>query len=207
MPKEWVWILKMTEGTIYKLLFDPMLSSLHSATARTIPGQLQILDIACGTGALAFELSKSARYVVGIDTSESMVETAHRTKNKLGIQNTEFIVADATDLSQFSTNEFDVATISLALHQFDTTTGLKILQEMKRIAKEVLIVDYASPLPANAYKPFIWMIEWIAGGNHYKNFKIYQQFGGISAYLKKLNLQVLNTKCKGKSNFYLVLCK
>jgi len=205
--KEWVWILKMKEGTIYKHIIDPMLSGLRSAAADLIPGQLRIIDIACGTGAMAFELSKNARYVVGIDAAESMIGTAKHTQNKLGIRNTEFIIADAADLNHFNTCEFDVATISLAIHQFDTATGLKILEEMKRIAKEVLIVDYASPLPPNNFKQFIWLIEWIAGGDHYRNFKIYQQFGGISAYLKKLNLQVLKTRSKGKSNFSLVLCK
>lgn len=197
----------MKEGTIYKFMIDPMLSGLRSATANMIPGQLRIIDIACGTGALAFELGKNASYVVGIDAAESMIETAKHTKNKLGIKNAEFLVADATDLSQFNTHEFDVATISLAIHQFDRHTGLQILTELKRISKKTLIVDYACPLPPNYYKPIIWFIERLAGGAHYKNFKAYQKFGGIHSYLNHLKLDSLKESSKGKSIFSLVLCQ
>ena len=61
-----------------------MLSGLRTATAGMIPDQLHIIDIACGTGALAFELSKNTAHVTGIDASESMIITANQAKNKLG---------------------------------------------------------------------------------------------------------------------------
>jgi ubiquinone/menaquinone biosynthesis C-methylase UbiE len=184
-----------------------MLSGLRGATASMIPDQLRIIDIACGTGALAFELSKNAAHVTAIDVSESMIATANQLKEKRGMQHVTFQVADATDLSSFSTNEFDVATISLAIHQFDTPTGLKILEELKRIARRILIVDYTSPLPANNYKSLTWFIEWMAGGDHFRNFKTYHEFGGIDTYLKQLQLQVIKKTYKGKSIFSLVLCK
>lgn len=184
-----------------------MLSGLRGATASMIPDQLRIIDIACGTGALAFELSKNAAQVTAIDASESMITTANQLKEKWGMQHVTFQVADATDLSLFNTNEFDVATISLAIHQFDTPTGMKMLEEMKRISSEILIVDYASPLSANYYKYLTWFIEWMAGGDHFKNFKTYQKFGGIDTYLKQLHLQVIKRTEKGQSIFSLVLCK
>jgi len=197
----------MTEGTIYKFIIDPMLSGLRTATAGMIPDQLHIIDIACGTGALAFELSKNTAHVTAIDASESMIITANQAKNKLGVQNVTFRVANATDLSPFNTNEFDVATISLAIHQFDTQTGLQILEELKRIAREILIVDYASPLPANYYRHLTLFIEWLAGGDHFRNFKTYQEFGGIDTYLEQLELNAINKSIKGKGIFSLVLCK
>lgn len=197
----------MTEGTIYKLIIDPMLSGLRSATVDMIPGQLCIIDIACGTGALAFELSENAKHVTGIDVSESMIGTANRAKNKLGIRNTEFMVADATNLGQFNTSEFDLATISLAIHQFDTQVGIQILKELKRISKEVLIVDYTYPLPNKVYGNLIYMIERLAGKNHFSHFKSYQQFGGIDSYLNQLKLVSLKESRKGKAIFSLILCK
>ncbi len=184
-----------------------MLSGLRKATTSMIPDQLRIIDIACGTGALAFALCKKASHVTAIDASESMIRKAEQTKEKLGIQNVTFQVADAKDLSSFRSKEFDVAIISLALHQFDTDTGLKLLKDMKRIAKEILIIDYTSPLPANYYKQLIWFIEWIAGGDHFKNFKAYQKFGGIQTYLGQLSLHRTRETKKGKSIFSLLLCR
>jgi len=196
----------MTEGKIYKFIIDPLLCGLRKAAAKMIPDNLHIIDVACGTGALALELSKKARQVTGIDASESMIKTANNSKDKLGISNIDFKVSDATRLHQFAENEFDIATISLAVHQFDTNTGLQILKEMKRISKKILIIDYTCPLPANYYRHFIWFIEWMAGGSHYKNFKTYQKSGGIEPYLGHLKLTTIKESTKGKSVFFLVLC-
>ena len=55
-----------------------------------IPENLKIIDVACGTGALAFELSKKAQHITGIDASESMVKTANNSKTKFGISNIDF---------------------------------------------------------------------------------------------------------------------
>ena len=197
----------MTEGTFYKFIIDPLLSGLRKDTAKMIPENLQIIDVACGTGALAFELSKKAQHVTGIDASESMVKTANISKTKFGISNLTFKVANATELHQFKKNEFDIATISLAIHQFDTETGLLIINELNRISKKILIIDYACPLPNNLYRNLIFFIEKLAGREHFKNFKTYQEYGGIQAYLNQHKLASIITSEKGKSIFSMVLCK
>lgn len=197
----------MTEGTIYKFIIDPLLSGLRKAAAKMIPDNLHIIDVACGTGALAFELSRKAHHITAIDTSESMINTANNSKVKLGISNIDFKVADATKLYQFKENEFDIATISLAIHQFDTETGLLILNKLNRISKKILIIDYACPLPDNLYRNLTFFIERLAGREHFKNFKAYQKIGGVQAYLKQHKLASEMASVKGKSIFSLVLCK
>lgn len=196
----------MSEGIIYKYVIDPILSDLRIATSKLLSEQLNIIDIACGTGALAFELSKKAKSVTGIDNSIGMIKIAQQIQNKLEITNTHFICADAKDLSQFKTKQFDAATISLAIHQFDTQSGLLILKELKRISKEILVIDYNCPLPDNLYKQFTFIIERLAGREHFKHFKAYQKLGGINTYLRQLNLQTTKEKVKGKAIFSLVLC-
>ncbi|HYX49750.1 MAG TPA: class I SAM-dependent methyltransferase, partial [Ktedonobacteraceae bacterium] len=72
------------------------------------PGEL-ILDLGCGTGHLTHIIAESGAYVIGIDSSSSMIETAQSTYPEL-----EFHVADARDFS-FVT-PFDAIFSNATLH-------------------------------------------------------------------------------------------
>ena len=197
----------MIEKNIYKLTIDPLLSGMRRKASLMFMDNLNIIDIGCGTGAFALKLSEKANYVIGIDSSEEMIKVANQTKNKRSIKNAEFVLADASNLKHYESNKFDVASISLAIHQFDRETGLTILKEMKRIAKEVLIIDYACPLPKNIYKSATYFIERLAGKEHYMHFRTYQQYGGIDTYLNQLNLKISKENKANNSIFSMVLCK
>jgi len=72
------------------------------------PGE-SILDLGCGTGHLTKAIAQTGAHVVGIDSSPSMIETAHTTYPDL-----EFLVADARNFS-FPT-AFDAVFSNAALH-------------------------------------------------------------------------------------------
>lgn len=70
----------------------------------------KVLDIATGTGLIAIPAAQkvsSAGHVVGVDFSAGMIEQARRKSKAVGLQNIEFIEADAASLN-FSDNSFDV---------------------------------------------------------------------------------------------------
>ncbi|MCK4783236.1 MAG: class I SAM-dependent methyltransferase [Desulfobacteraceae bacterium] len=104
--------------------------------------KLKIIDIATGTGAHAYELAKLGHEVVGIDLDKKMLVKARRkTSKKLKLS---FLFGDGTKLP-FKANEFDVATISFAMHDVPAEIGVKILKEAKRVIKKdgfIFIVDY-----------------------------------------------------------------
>lgn len=67
---------------------------------------LKIIDIGCGTGRHAIELSKRGYSVTGIDLSESMLQKARENAKRNGLQ-IEFLQHDARNLP--FENQFDVA--------------------------------------------------------------------------------------------------
>ena len=71
---------------------------------------MNVLELACGSGQLSFNLSKYAKNWIGTDFSEQMILEAR----KRG-ENLTFEVADATSLS-FSDGEFNCVVIANALH-------------------------------------------------------------------------------------------
>ena len=73
---------------------------------------MNVLELACGSGQLSFNLSKYAKNWIGTDFSEQMIlEARKRGEN----ENLTFEVTDATSLS-FSDGEFNCVVIANALH-------------------------------------------------------------------------------------------
>ncbi len=193
-------------GPFYSTFIDPLLTTMRKRVALEIKPNEKVIDVACGTGAQAFALSKVAQKVTGIDLSESMIKYAKKTSAKKKITNADFFICDATDLKSFKNNNFDIALMSLALHQFSTELHSPILSEMKRVAQKIIIVDYAVPLPKNHIGYGSKVAEFIAGGEHNRNFKSYYKMGGLNEILKANNLKIEKSKLMGKGAFQIVVC-
>jgi ubiquinone/menaquinone biosynthesis C-methylase UbiE len=193
-------------GTFYSTILDPILAPMRKRVNKEIfPGK-KIIDIACGTGAQVFELSEIASEIVGVDLSESMIIHAQGSVRKKNIQNAAFFVCDATNLSMFNKNSFDIAIMSMALHQFDPAFHSTVLGEMKRVANEIIIVDYAVPLPKNYAGLGSRIAEFLAGGEHNRNFKKYYQLDGLNNILPANGLKIEKSVLFGKGAFQLVIC-
>jgi len=197
----------MTEtGWFYGRFIDPILAPVRKKiNAEVEPGE-KLIDVACGTGAQVFECASKTSEAVGIDLSESLINKAIRTKSRKHFENVEFFVDDATNISRFSDNQFEVATMSMALHQFDPRLHTPILNEMKRVAKKIIIVDYAFPLPSNYSSIGSQVVEFLARGEHHKNFRKYCNLGGLNEILPQNKLKTKKTILFGKGAFQLVVC-
>jgi ubiquinone/menaquinone biosynthesis C-methylase UbiE len=193
-------------STFYKIFIDPLLYGLRTKISSLVEEDQSLVDIACGTGALAVHLCGRCSRVLGIDNSESMISAAYKIKEKLNKQNLDFLLINAADLKGIKDGEFDYATLSMALHQFPGSLRTKILLEMKRIAQRVIIADYSVPLPRGALSLFIPMIERMAGKEHHENFGSYQIGGGMDPLLKNLNFTVTSKSFVSYGVFQITLC-
>ncbi|MFN2379582.1 MAG: class I SAM-dependent methyltransferase [Bacteroidales bacterium] len=192
---------------IYRLLIDPMLNSSHRSAASMVREGEKVLDVACGTGALAYLIARrTGSRVTGIDLDQIKLRSAERIFSKGGIKDYRFVHMDATDLSAFAQNEFDVAVISMAIHQFSYTVALDILTEMKRVATRIIIVDYGFPLKPGFLKWLTYVIEFIAGGDHYRNFRLYMGRGGVDPILKAAQLVLRKRIVRGRGTLVISSC-
>ena len=93
----------------------------HEFFLNKIENNSKILDIGCGIGEVAFDISKKAQKVVAIDINKKKIESA---KRRFSRDNLTFIVGDATD---YNFNErFDYIILSNVLeHIKDRQAFLK----------------------------------------------------------------------------------
>lgn len=92
------------------------------------------LDIGCGTGLSTIALKEIAARIVGVDSSAEMITLAPK---HAGI---EFEVADAEHLP-FADSEFDLLTVSQAIHWFGRARFLREARRVMRSEGWLIIYD------------------------------------------------------------------
>lgn len=176
-------------GKLYERLVDPLNANVRSIVMNLVPEKSIVLDIACGTGALAMQLASKCQKVVGVDLSQKMIDLARKSQQVGSLTNVDFQVADATKLSNFSDQSFDVVTISLFLHEIPSELAVEILKEAKRIGKTVIVADYMNKAPTLISAIATHVIERIAGKGHFDCFQNYKKQGGLESLVEKAGLK------------------
>ena len=138
-----------------------------------------VVDLCCGTGH-QLKLMKKSGYenLTCVDLSENMLRVAAKGKYSPDCR-----LCDASNTG-FDENSFDMALISLALHEKSKVKASAVLSEAHRILKPgayLVVSDYSvnddTPLYAiNVIRFF----EFLAGGEHWRNYKKYMKTGGLS---------------------------
>lgn len=109
-----------------------------------------VLDVATGTGDLAFDLAEvvgSTGRVVGLDFTEEMLVRARAKADKLGLADVcRFVQGNALELP-FEDAQFDAATIAFGLR--NVVDRERCLLEMRRVVKpggRVLVLEFSQPV-------------------------------------------------------------
>lgn len=189
------------KGLFYIIFIDPLLAGLKHAVAERIPEGSTIIDIACGTGSLAVTLAPKAKYITAIDLDPDLIKYASEEAAKRKVRNINFLVKDASSLSDYSDKQFDVAVTSMAVHQFNEQLAIQILREMKRIARKIIIADYNCPMPCGFSRSLAYLIESLAKGDHYRNFRNYMSKGGLKYFADAAELKIESQSVKGNGIF------
>jgi len=129
-------------ASFYNLIALP-LTGIRNKVADMIDSKakIKILDVCSGTETQAFAFAKRGYEVVGLDLSREMLKIAEK-KNKY--ENVRFVVADATKMP-FENDYFDYACISFALHDMPYEVRHRVLDEMRRVSRKIIVVDYHIP--------------------------------------------------------------
>ncbi|MEA2007802.1 MAG: class I SAM-dependent methyltransferase [Chloroflexota bacterium] len=169
--------------------YDPLLYLVINPIRVAVMNELlaykdsSILDLCCGTGNQLKLLSKTGfKNLHCLDISEAMLNVAEKGGHPI-----EIYTEDATKTS-FDDAVFDIVMISFAIHEKDRETQEKLVEEAHRLVNKegfILIVDYAfDDKTTKLGRMGISLIERMAGGEHYRNFKGYIENNGLESLMK-----------------------
>ncbi|HSB10375.1 MAG TPA: ubiquinone/menaquinone biosynthesis methyltransferase [Blastocatellia bacterium] len=124
-----------------------------------------ILDLACGTGDITFEVARRANSwgVIGLDINDAMLEIAERKRRNRGVRNVCFHRGDIMRMP-FAGATFDYITSGYALRNVPEITGA--LFEIRRVLKpggRFFALDFGHP--ANGISRWLYINYLILAGS------------------------------------------
>jgi demethylmenaquinone methyltransferase/2-methoxy-6-polyprenyl-1,4-benzoquinol methylase len=168
------------DGRIYDKFIAPNQDKMFVQIKNLIPENSNILDVGCGTGRLAFHLSEHCKKIVGVDVSSENISVANANLISKKINNIKFVQGDITKLKNIENDKFDYAVITYVIHEMDKNERIKVLLHVKSIANQIIIGDYITPTPNTFWGKVNFVVEFLAGKDHFNNFKNYVKNGGIN---------------------------
>lgn len=147
----------------------------------------RMVDLCCGTGTQVALLRAAGITAFGVDLSAAMLEAAHGTEGSGDVARARCVALPFRDAT------FDLAMVSLALHEMPPDMADGVVQEAFRVAPLLLLADYRMAernidVPATL---FMHLPERIAGGEHYRNFRLFMRRGGVEGLVARHGLQVV----------------
>ena len=197
-------------GKIYDWLVEPSLSEWRKIALKFSrpTGGMQVLDVGCGTGSLLKDYQAAGCHISGIDASPTMLAAARRKLDPAA----DLRLGSAATMP-FADGSFDLVTAVYSLHEMPLATRSAGLREMIRVVKpagRILIIEYKSgpyPFPSGWFsKTSRAIVEWLAGQDHFKNFRQFINQNGLTHLIEENHLALLKSwgPEEGTSAIYLL---
>lgn len=178
------------DGWFYDFVIAPNQDRAFGIVKTIIPEQSTVLDAGCGTGRLAFTLTETCSRIDGIDLSQRNICRAQRNLRRHPASNISFYHTDVQSFLTARNEMYDFAVLSYVIHEVEKGERRNILTALSTSAKNIIIVDYLFPRPPGIWSAVNKAVEFVAGREHYRNFKSYLEDGGVHGLAKQSGLKI-----------------
>ncbi len=193
------------DGWFYDTLIAPNQDRMFSEIKNVIKSDSTIIDVGCGTGRFSFFIADKAQKVVAIDLSKKNIDKANKTLLKN--PNNKITFYHTTISKLISENQhFDYAVMTYVIHEVSPEERIPLLKEMSIIADKIIIGDYLVPVNSGFWSMLNRIVEFLAGSEHFNNFKNFIAKGGLTELSRSAELNILSEiKNKPQTSHILVL--
>jgi len=180
------------DGWFYDTVIAPNQDKLFSQIKALVVSQSTVIDIGCGTGRLEFFLSDKCKSLVGIDLSERNIAMAEQRLLKHSAPNISFHHSNIDEIIASGNKKFDFAILTFVIHEVNEEERIDLLKKAASVADRIIIGDYLVPRPEGFAGFLSEAIEFIAGKEHYINYKSYMSNGGINYLADRAGLKIID---------------
>jgi len=179
------------DGWFYDKIIAPNQDRMFGEIKNFIKPNSTIIDIGCGTGRFSFFVADKVEKIVGIDLSRKNIDKANQTLSK---KSNERISFHHTTLAAFISQKhhFDYAVMTYVIHEVNPDERLALLNEMAQIADKIIIGDYLVPIRKGFWSVLNEIVEFLAGKEHYTNFKDFVDNDGLKSLIEKAGLKIVS---------------
>jgi SAM-dependent methyltransferase len=184
------------DGWFYDTLIAPNQDRMFREIKNVIKPDSTIIDVGCGTGRFSFSVADKVQKVVAIDLSKKNIDKANKTLSKNSNPKISFIHSNLSELVKINLH-FDYAVMTYVIHEVNPEERVALLKEMSQIADQIIIGDYLVPVKKGFWNILNEVVEFLAGKEHYTNFKHFVVNNGLARLTEKANLKIV-TEIKNK---------
>ena len=194
------------DGGFYDRFIAPNQRVLFAQIIKLIEPESDIIDVGCGTGLFSFLIADKSKTVLGIDLSKRNITKANMNLYKQPTEKLSFRNAYLNDIISEVKMHFDYAIMTYVIHEVNEEDRIQLINEIAEVADKIIIGDYLIPCSNDFAGKIVKAVEFIAGAEHYRNFRTYETNGGIQYLANKAGLSIL-TEIKNHTNHIVVLSK
>jgi demethylmenaquinone methyltransferase/2-methoxy-6-polyprenyl-1,4-benzoquinol methylase len=192
------------------LLYDWVIEKVLKRTKAKIAHLIQhwelypVLDLCCGTGKQCSLITQEKELVLGLDIDYKMLRYGH-----FKYKDVSFLCADAGTIPLRNAT-FNGIIISYALHEHSSSFRDQLIEEADRLLAsngKLIILDFDPTWEKRSIIAYmlIYLIEKIAGKEHFLNGREFIHRGGLSSFIGRTNLKVVKRTRRAGGNSSLVV--
>ncbi|MEI6752223.1 MAG: class I SAM-dependent methyltransferase [Paludibacter sp.] len=194
------------DGGFYDRFIAPNQRDHFKQIIELIEPESNIIDVGCGTGFFSVSVADKCGSILGIDLSKRNIDKANKNLEKKPNAKLSFRNAYLHDIVSQNKNHFDYGVLTYVIHEVTEEDRIQLLNEIAQVADKIIIGDYLIPCPNDFAGKIVKTVEFIAGTEHYRNFRTYEANGGIQYLAEKAGLSILK-EIKNHTNHIAVLSK
>jgi len=195
------------DGWFYDKIIAPNQDRLFREIKKVIQPDSNVIDVGCGTGRFSFSAADKVKSVVGIDLSSKNIAKANQTLQKNPNSKISFLHVNLANLIS-QNHRYDYAVMTYVIHEVNPEERIDLLKEMSQVADKIIIGDYLVPVNKGFWSVLNVIVEYLAGKEHYTNFKDFAANGGLIRLAENAGLKIISEiKNKPVTSQLLVLSK
>jgi len=195
------------DGWFYDNLIAPNQDRMFGEIKNLIEPNSSVIDVGCGTGRFSFSIADRTNMVVGVDLSSKNITTANQTLQRYPNNKISFLHTNLANLIS-QNHHFDYAVMTYVIHEVNSEDRIPLMNEMAKLADKIIIGDYLVPTSKGFWNILNDIVEFLAGKEHFSNFKNFVTNKGLHGLAEKTELKIIQEiKNKPKTSQILVLTK
>ena len=177
------------DGWFYDTLIAPNQDRMFGQIKNLIRPASTVIDVGCGTGRFSFAVADKVSHITGIDLSEKNIRKAKQNLANRPDPKITFYHSLLSDLLKRNLH-FDYAVMTYVIHEVDPDERLNLVKEISQIADRIIIGDYHVPVQKGFWNYLNEIVEYLAGKEHYNNYKHFLKNNGLTLLAHKSGLQI-----------------
>lgn len=179
------------DGWIYDKIIAPNQDRMFGEIKNLIEPNSNVIDVGCGTGRFSFSIADKVNKIIGVDLSSKNIFTANKTLQKNPNNKISFLHTSLAKLIS-QNHHYDYAVMTYVIHEVNPEDRIALLNEMKKIADKIIIGDYLVSIRKGFWSLLNEIVEFLAGKDHYTNFKDFNANNGLHGLVHRADLKVIS---------------